>query len=105
MTDQPGSSIRFPSQIEIAGIVLAVLPFICRFGSSSTHTVNGRVVEESHFDLVATLAGAVAIGIGVFIITYLARTDPEDRLKRMGVIAGVIAVGAFQVLVRGLDVV
>jgi len=107
MTDQQdsGNFIKFPSQLEIAGIVLAALPFVCSFSSSSTRTVNGRVVEESNFDVVAAVAGAVAIGIGVFIVTYLARTHADDRLKRMGVIAGVILVGAFQLLVRGLGVV
>ena len=105
MSEQPANTIKFPSQLEIAGIVIALLPFVCNFSTSSTRTVNGRVVEESSFDVVAAVAGAVAIGLGVFIVTYLVRTAAEDRIKRMGVIAGVILVGVFQLLVRGLGVV
>ena len=108
MSEQPATptnGIAFPSKAEIAGIVLALLPFICTFSTSSSRSVNGRVVEESSTDYAAIALGAVAIGVGVFLLTYLANTAAEDRMKRMGLIAGIILVGAFQVLVRGLGVV
>lgn len=98
--------VKFPSQLEIGGIVAALLPFICTFSTSSTRTVNGRVVEETSTDYVAIVAGLIAIGIGISIFTTLfPRTDEYDRMKRLALIVGIIAVGAFQLLVRGIGVV
>jgi hypothetical protein len=97
---------RFPSQIEIAGVAAALLPFVCSFSASSSHTVNGVTVEKSSTDFVAIAAGAVAIALGLFVITtLLPQTAAEDRFKRLAVVALTLAVGVFQVLVRGLSVV
>ena len=107
MSDQitPKSSIKFPSQLEIAGIVLALLPFVCSFSTSSTKTVNGRVVEESSTDYVAIVAGLVAIGIAATIFTTLfPQTNQDDRIKRIGTIVVIAALGVFQLLGRGLGV-
>ena len=97
---------HFPSPIEIAGVAAALLPFVCSFNTSSSRTVNGVIVEESSTDFVAIGAGAVAIALGLYIITtLLPQTAAEDRLKRLAVVALMLAVGVYQVLVRGLGVV
>jgi hypothetical protein len=97
---------RFPSRLEIAGVAAALLPFICSFSTKSTHTVNGRVVEETSTDYVAILAGLVAIGIAATIlVTIFPETAANDRLKRLGVIVLIAAVGAYQLLARGAGII
>ena len=77
-----GAGIRFPSQLEIAGIVAALLPFVCKFSETSTETANGRVVEQTSTDYVAILAGLVAIGIAATIlVTVFPNTAENDRLR------------------------
>ncbi len=108
MSDQnvAGASIRFPSQLEIAGIVTALLPFICTFSQTSTKTTNGRVVEQTSTDYVAILAGLAAIGIAATIlITVFPHTAENDRLKRIGAMAVIGVLGAYQMLVRGAGII
>ncbi len=102
----PRSGIRFPSTVEIAGLAAALVPFVCKFTSSSKKTVNGRVVEQSSTDFVAIVLGLVAIGIGLYIATtLLPQTDSSDRMKRLAVIAVILVVGAYQLAGRGLGLV
>jgi uncharacterized membrane protein len=108
MSDQDvaGSGLRFPSQLEIAGIVAALLPFVCKFSQTSKTTVNGRVVEDTSTDYVAILAGLVAIGIAVTIlVTLFPNTAENDRLKRLGAVAAIAILGAYQLLVRGAGII
>lgn len=108
MFDQNGTGIdrRFPSQLEIAGIVMAVLPFVCKFSETSTKTVNGRVVEHTSIDYVAILAGLAAIGItAAILVGIFPRTAENDRLKRIGVMVVIAAVGVYQLLVRGIGII
>jgi hypothetical protein len=108
MSDQSVAKlgIRFPSQVEIIGIVAALLPFVCKISQSSTKTVNGKVVEHTSTDYVAILAGAAAIGIAVFIlVTLFPNTAANDRLKRLGAVLVIAAIGAYQLLVRGLGII
>jgi hypothetical protein len=108
MSDQnvAGVGIRFPSQLEIAGIVAALLPFVCKVSQSSTRTVNGRVVEHTSTDYVAILAGLVAIGIAAAILmTIFPSTAENDRLKRIGAIVVIGVLGAYQLLARGVGVI
>jgi hypothetical protein len=108
MSDQnvAGTGIRFPSQLEIAGIAAALLPFVCKVSQTSTKTVNGRVVEHTSTDYVAILAGLVAIGIAATIlVTVFPNTDEDDRLKRIGAIAVIGILGAYQLLARGVGVI
>ncbi|MBN1563105.1 MAG: hypothetical protein JXA10_04655 [Anaerolineae bacterium] len=98
-------SIKFPSQLEIAGIVLAAMPFVCTFSTTSTKTVNGRVVEESSTDYVAILAGLAAVGLAAAILaTLFPNTAQEDRIKRIGAIVVIALLGAYQLLGPGLGV-
>jgi hypothetical protein len=88
--------------LEIAGIVAAVLPFICNFSTSSKTTVNGKVVEETSINYVAILAGLVAIGIAATIlVTLFPKTADNDRLKRIGALVVIGAIGVYQLVVRG----
>jgi hypothetical protein len=99
------SSVKFPDRLEVGGVLAALLPFVVTFSSSSTHTVNGRVVEESSTDYFAILAGIAAVGIGVMILAQLVpNTAENDRVKRLALMVGIIAVGAYQLLVRGFGV-
>ena len=107
MSDQnvTRSGLRFPSQLEIAGIIVAVFPFICRFSQTSTSTENGKVVSHTSTDFVAILAGLVAIGIaGAILVTLFPTTDEDDRLKRIGAIVVIGVLGVYQLLVRGLGI-
>jgi hypothetical protein len=97
--------IRFPSQLEIAGIIAALLPFVCTASQTSTKTVNGRVVEQTSTDLVAILVGLVAIGIAATILVRIfPNTAENDRLKRIGAMVVIGALGIYQLLVRGLGI-
>jgi UDP-N-acetylmuramyl pentapeptide phosphotransferase/UDP-N-acetylglucosamine-1-phosphate transferase len=97
------NTLSFPSQWDIGALAFAVLPFVCNFTTSSSRTVNGRVVEESSFDWFDPLGGGIAILLGVYIAaTVLSQTAENDRLKRIALIIGVILLGAFHVA-RGLD--
>lgn len=101
-----GAGIRFPSRLEIVGLAAALLPFICKVSTTSTKTVNGRVVEKTSTDYVAILAGLVAIGIAVTILTTIfPNTAPHDRWKRIAVIVVIGVVGAYQLLGRGLGAI
>jgi hypothetical protein len=103
MSDQ---NVGFPSRLEIAGIAAALLPFICKASQTSTKTVNGRVVEHTSTDYAAILAGVVAIGIAVaLLVTIFPNIASHDRLKHLGVVVVIGAIGAYQLLVRGLGIV
>lgn len=99
-------NIRFPSQLEIVGIIAAFLPFICKASQSSKITVNGRVVEQSSTDFVAILAGLAALGIAATVlVTLFPNTAENDRLKRVGALVVIGVVGAYQLLVRGVGMI
>jgi len=107
MSDQTmaGVTVRFPSRLELAGIAAALLPFICKVSTSSTKTVNGKIVEHTATDYAAILLGLAALGIAVAIlVTIFPHTAQEDRLKRIGVIVVIAAIGAYQLLVRGAGI-
>lgn len=89
---------RFPSRTEIAGIVVALLPFVLRFGTSYTRTVNGVVVESQSTNYVGLILGPIAILIGLRVLTMLKRTSDEDRIKRIVAIAAIILIGVLQLL-------
>jgi len=106
MSETPRSMFSFPSQVEIAGIAAALIPFICNITTTSTRTVNGRVVEETSTDYVAIVLGLIAVGIAAYIaVSLLPGTDSEDRPKRLAVIAAIAVIGAYQLLARGLGMV
>jgi hypothetical protein len=107
MSQSPFSNgtVTFPSPLDIGGLALAVLPFICSFGSSSTTTVNGQVVEESSIDLFDILGGGGAVLLGLYIAaTLLSQTSEADRPKRIALIVGVILLGVYHVA-TGLDLI
>jgi len=95
---------KFPSRTEIAGILIALAPFAIRFGTSSSRTVNGVVVESSSVNYVGLVLGPVAILIGLMALRLLSRTADEDRIKRIIAIAAIIGIGALQLL-NGLGLV
>jgi multidrug transporter EmrE-like cation transporter len=60
-------------------------------------------VKHTSTDYVAILAG---LGIAATIlVTIFPHTAAEDRLKRIGVIVLIAAIGAYQLLVRGAGVI
>ena len=95
---------KFPNQLEIIGLVLAGLPFICNFTTSSSTTVNGRVVEESSTNYVALILGPLAILAGLAIFPILARVDQSTRMKHLAVMVVIIVGGAIQVA-RGVGAI
>lgn len=99
MSEQPyqGPPAEFPDKSEIAGIVIAALPFICSFSTSST--VNGQLVSQT--DYVAVALGIIAILIGLSTMRLWSQTPSADLMKRRALFAVIIGLGAFQV-VRGL---
>lgn len=106
MSDTPRRMFSFPSQVEIAGIAAALIPFICNVTTKTTRTVNGRIVEETSTDYVAIVLGLVAVGMAAYIaVTLLPGTEPGDRTKRLAAIAAIGVIGAYQVLVRGFGIV
>ena len=104
--DDSTGMVKFPSQVEIAGIVVALLPFICTYTNESTRTVNGVVVEHSKTDYAAIVLGAIAIVLGLYIaVTLLNRTDEFDRTKRYAAIAAIVVIGVAQIVWRGFGMV
>jgi hypothetical protein len=85
----------------IAGLVAGALPFFFNFSTSNSQTINGQVVESSHFDFVAVPCGALALLLSVVVgLTALGK----GKAKRLPVAAGVLILGLVQ-LVRGLGIV
>lgn len=104
----PDSSIaigvRFPSAIEITGVVVALIPFVISSTSSSFTRENGHVTSFVYRDWVAMTCGIVAALCGVATVLRLGRTDTADRAKRILAIAALLGLGGFQVL-RGMGIV
>ncbi len=94
----------FLSRNELVGLLAGIAPFFVSCSSSSTSTVNGRVVESSYFDLFAVVGGAIAVLVALSMLGQLGVTAPEDKAKRSGVFVLMIALGAFQIL-RGFGVI
>jgi hypothetical protein len=95
---------RFPSRTEIVGILIALAPFVLRFGTSYTRTVNGVVVESQSTNYVGLLLGPIAILIALRVAGLLKHTSDADRLKRIVTIVVIIAIGVLQLL-SGLGLV
>ncbi|MGD9099486.1 MAG: hypothetical protein PVF45_03330 [Anaerolineae bacterium] len=95
---------RFLTQNDIIGLLAGIIPFFFSCSSSSSRTVNGRVVESSYFDLVAVVGGAIAALMALGILTQLSTTASEDRGKRIVLLVVMLALGGFQVL-RGFGMV
>ncbi|RMF05854.1 MAG: hypothetical protein D6768_00385, partial [Chloroflexi bacterium] len=87
------SYAKFPAKSEIAAMVIGLLPFIASITSTSSRTVNGRVVESSYTDYVAIPFGIVTMLIALFSLTKLADTAPADRFKRIGAIVLLVLLG------------
>ena len=93
----------FPDKSEIAGIVIAALPFLCSFSTTSSSSINGQVTSFQQTDFVAIGAGIIAILIGLSTTRLWSQTSPDDLMKRRIVSVVILALGAFQVL-RGLGI-
>lgn len=95
--------------IGIGGLVVGLIPFVISFrqSSSTSVTVTTEGVEQtvsesgSSFDYVALPAGALAIVLGVGALILALRSSSKVKATRLAIAAGVLAIGAFQV-VRGL---
>jgi hypothetical protein len=98
-----GPVVSFPDKSEIIAAVLAFAPFVCNFTVSSSSTVNGRVVSLQRTDYVDVALGAIAILAVLYTIRLWSQTSPEDKIKRMAVFAGLLALSVYQIL-SGLGV-
>jgi hypothetical protein len=101
MNNQPSVYNRVPDKTEIIGFIVGGIPFFCHLTSTSTHTVNGRVVESSYTDFVAIALGVVAVLIAFGSYRLLEYTADDDRMKRIGVMVAIAVLGVYQVL-RGI---
>lgn len=95
---------RFPNHLEIAGLALAFILFICNFTTTSTTTVNGRVVEQTKINYVALGLGPLTILAGLALLWMLRQIPQEDRLKHLGVMVVIIGLGGVNVA-RGIGAV
>lgn len=98
-----GPTVSVPDRSEIIAFVIGIVPFVCNIGTTSTRTVNGQVVSHQETNFIALAAGALVILMAIASFRLLGRTADEDRIKRIGVIVVLVALGAFQIL-RGLGV-
>lgn len=94
----------FPTRQEIIGIVVALLPFVLFFGTSSSTTVNGVVVESSRLNYAAIILGPIAAIIGLRVAMFARTALEADRIKHYAAAAAIIILGVFQTL-RGLGVI
>ncbi len=95
---------RVPAGHEIAALVAGLVPFAITMSSSSSRTVNGAVVASQYRDWVAVGGGAVAAGLGLVALSLLKRTAPAQRVARIALICGLVALGGGQIL-RGFGVI
>jgi hypothetical protein len=93
---------RFPSVVEIAGLVFGLVPFAVSTASMSSHTVNGDTTVH-YRDWTAVGGGAAAGVCGVAALALLVRTDPAKRLVRVAAGCALLALAALQIL-RGFGV-
>ena len=92
------------SRGELVGLLAAIAPFFVSCSSSSTRTVNGRIVESSYFDLFAVVGGGIAVLVALGMLIQFGETAPEDKYKRIGVFVAMLALGGFQIL-RGFGTI
>ena len=93
-----GSYAKFPATSGIVALILAVIPFFAHFTTTSTRTVNGRVVESSYTDFVAIACSILAVLLGLYSIAKLKDMAASDRIKRMGAIVVIVLLGGYQTL-------
>lgn len=98
-----GPTVSVPDRNEIIAFVLGIVPFVCNFSTSTTTTRNGQVTSHQETDFIALAAGAIVMLMAAASFRLLGRTANEDRIKRIGIIVVLVALGAFQIL-RGLGV-
>ena len=81
------------SGIEVAGILAALLPFVCHM--SSVTRING--VVTSYFDLVGVIGGIVAIAVAIMLVS---RHWPVLKmgLAYVALCLGILVIGVYQLL-------
>lgn len=81
------------SGIEVAGLLAALLPFVCHL--SSVTRING--VTTSYFDLVGVIGGLVAIVVALMLAS---RHWPilKMGLAYVALCIGILVVGVYQLL-------
>lgn len=93
----PTSSLH---PLELLGAIAAALPFFVHYTTSSTHTVNGEVVEATTRNWVALGGGAIAVLVGALALIAARSTPAETRRKRHMIGLAIVAVGLFQLVIR-----
>jgi hypothetical protein len=96
----PGS-VRFPSAIEITGIVACALPFVISTATTSSQSVNGVVTSFEYRDWFAVAGGGVGIACGLLSAISIGKTAKAKRALRGLLMLLLVAGGGYQVL-RGL---
>lgn len=96
MDDQVDLTVRrSPSGVLWTGAIAALTPFVISSASSSTVTVNGKVVESTYRDWFAIFGGGVALACALAAIWFVHREGRTPKV--LGAIAAVAAVGGYQV--------
>jgi TPR repeat protein len=100
----PDLSLRTPGKsLLILGGIAGAVPFVITMSSSSTSTVNGRVVASHFRDWLAVGGGAVAALCGVLALVAVVRSRDRNRAMLIAAAVGVLALGGYQIA-RGLGV-
>ena len=96
--------VKVPGAPEYIGGAAGALPFFAHYSQSSSTTVNGVVTTASFIDYIAVGGGAVAVLFGLVSLAFVGKTAPTKKGLRLGLAAGLLLLGAFQ-LVRGFGLI
>lgn len=88
---------RYPSQFEVIGLFMALVPFLCSLPQETLRVSNGTVLEYSYFDLASVIGGGVAIVTAIIATLLLRRTADRDRMKRIFTVVVLLGLGALHV--------
>jgi hypothetical protein len=104
---------RVPGTLDYLGLAGVGVPFVISFRSSSSSSISTTVTgadgkshttttETSKFsDPIAMGGGALAIVLGLVTLAQVPKVEKAKRGLRIGLTVGIVALGAFQLLVRG----
>lgn len=103
---------RVPGPLDYIGLAAALVPFGLSFRSSQSQSFTSTVTDANgnttttssgstkFSDPVALVGGGVAIIIALVLFTQIGKVEKSARGLRIGLAIGILALGAFQLLVR-----
>lgn len=107
------TSAKVPHALDLLGLGAVLVPFVFSLRSSSSTSFTTTMVgadgvphattsgHAQFKDVVAIGGGALGLVMAVATVALWRKTAPTKRSQRIGLTAGILALGIFQLVVRG----